>query len=441
MSGRSVPTERPLRRAVVGASIGNVVEWFDFAIYGFLATFVAANFFPAGNDTTALLNTFAIFAAAFVVRPLGGLVFGPLGDRIGRQRVLATVILLMSASTLAMGMLPGYSAIGVLAPVLLLALRCLQGFSAGGELGGGAVYLAEFASPHRRGLIVTFMSWSGVLGFLLGSITVTLLQTMLPKEAMESYGWRIPFLLAAPLGLVGLYIRLRLQDTPAFTTLKDSNRLAQSPLRDAVRTAWRPILQLIGLTVVFNVAYYVVFAYLPTYFVTALHFTRTDAFISITVACLVALLVIPPLAAWSDRIGRRPMFIAGSLGLAVLAYPLFLVLNSGSLTAAIGAHAVLAALESVVISVTLVTGVEQFATQIRYSAMSIGYNLSVALFGGTAPYLMTWLIRQTGNTMAPAFAIMAGALVTLATALTLRESAGRPLADAGAVKQSSRALI
>ncbi|MDT5179338.1 MAG: transporter, family, proline/betaine transporter, partial [Mycobacterium sp.] len=215
-----------LRRAIVGASIGNAVEWFDFAIYGFLATYIAANFFPTGDDTAALLNTFAIFAAAFFMRPLGGFVFGPLGDRIGRQRVLAVVILLMSAATLAIGMLPTFTAIGVGAPLLLLFFRCLQGFSAGGEYGGGAVYLAEYATNERRGFTVTFMAWSGVLGFLVGSVTVTVLKAALPAAAMESYGWRIPFLLAAPLGLVGLYIRLRLDDTPEFTELSREDNVA-----------------------------------------------------------------------------------------------------------------------------------------------------------------------------------------------------------------------
>ncbi len=174
-----------VRKAVIGASIGNAVEWFDFAIYGFLATYIAANFFPSDDATAALLNTFAIFAAAFFMRPLGGFVFGPLGDRLGRQKVLALVILLMSAATLLIGLLPAGSAIGVAAPLLLLLLRCVQGFSAGGEYGGGAVYLAEYAGDKRRGFVVTFMVWSGVLGFLLGSITVTLLQAGLPAAAMD----------------------------------------------------------------------------------------------------------------------------------------------------------------------------------------------------------------------------------------------------------------
>ena len=196
-------------------------------------------------------------------------------------------------------------------------------------------------------------SWCGrgSLGFLLGSVTVTLLQTALGDAAMDSYGWRIPFLIAGPLGLVGLYIRLRLADTPAFAALAESNEVATSPLREAVLTARRPILQVIGMMIIFNVGYYVVFTYLPTYFIKTLHFSKTSAFVSITVACLVALVLILPLARLSDRVGRRPLLIAGALAFAVLAYPLFLMLNSGSLGAAIAAHAALAAIESVYISV------------------------------------------------------------------------------------------
>jgi MHS family proline/betaine transporter-like MFS transporter len=390
-----------VRKAVAGASIGNAVEWFDFAIYGFLATFIAANFFPSGNETAALLNTFAIFAAAFFMRPLGGFVFGPLGDRIGRQRVLALVILLMSGSTLAIGLLPTYAAIGVAAPLLLLFLRCLQGFSAGGEYGGGAVYLAEFASVKRRGLTVTFMVWSGVLGFLIGSVTVTLLQALLPTEAMESYGWRIPFLLAGPLGLVGLYIRLRLDDTPQFAELSKTQQLAKSLLREAVRTAWRPILQVVGLMIIFNIGYYVVFTFLPTYFIKTLHFTKTNPFVSITLASLVALILILPLAALSDRIGRRPMLMAGSLAFTIGGYPLFLLLNSGSVAAAIAAHCGLAAIEAVYVSAAVAAGVELFATRVRYSGFSIGYNICVAAFGGTTPYVVTGLPRRQPTAWRP----------------------------------------
>lgn len=427
MAETPATTPVTLRRVIIGASIGNAVEWFDFAIYGFLATYIAANFFPAGNDTAALLNTFAIFAAAFFMRPLGGFVFGPLGDRIGRHRVLAMVILLMSAATLGIGLLPTYASIGLVAPLLLLVLRCLQGFSAGGEYGGGAVYLAEYAEDRSRGRTVTFMVWSGVVGFLLGSATVTMLSAWLSTAAMEHYGWRIPFLIAGPLGLVGLYIRLRLDDTPEFKELDAADNVADSPLREAIRHSWRQILTVIGIFVVFNVGYYVVFTYLPTYFIRDLEFSKTDAFISSTIACLVAIIVILPLAALSDRIGRQPLLIAGSVGFAVFGYPLFLLLNSGSLGAAITAHIGLALIECVYISAAVSAGVELFVTRVRYSGFAVGYNLCVAVFGGTTPYVVTWLTGSTGNPLSPAYYIITAALISLVAVLTLSETAARPL--------------
>ncbi len=416
-----------VRRAVRGAAIGNTVEWFDFAIYGFLATYIAEKFFPPGDDTAALLNTFAIFAAAFFMRPLGGLFFGPLADRIGRQRVLAIVILLMSASTLAIGLVPSYDTIGVFAPLLLLALRCLQGFSAGGEYGSGACFLAEYAPDKHRGFIVAFLVWSVVIGFVLGSITVTVLEAVLSESAMDSYGWRLPFLFAGVLGGVGLYIRLRLKDTPEFEELRDEGEVATSPLKEAVTTSWRPILQIAGLVVIHNVGFYTVFTFLPSYFTKTLGFTKMDAFVSITVASVVALVLILPLGALSDRIGRKPLLIAGSVGFVVFAYPLFMLLNTGSLVAAIAAHAGLAAIEAVFVSSSLAAGAELFATRVRSSGYSIGYNVSVALFGGTAPYVATWLTARTGNELAPAYYVIVAAIVSLATILTMRETAGRPL--------------
>jgi MFS transporter, MHS family, proline/betaine transporter len=416
-----------VRQAITAAVIGNTVEWYDFAIYGFLATYIAKRFFPSGDDTAALLNTFAVFAAAFFMRPLGGFFFGPLGDRIGRQRVLAIVIVVISLSTVGVGLVPSYDTIGVAAPSLLLLLRCLQGFSAGGEYSGGACFLAEYAPVRHRGLVVAFLLWSVVIGFLLGSVTVTALEAMLPKHAMDAYGWRIPFLIAGVLGVVGLYIRLRLPETPEFEALRENGEVAESPLKEAVGTAWRPILQIAGLVIIHNVGFYVVFTYLPTYFTKTLGFSKIDAFVSITVASVVALLLILPLAALSDRIGRKPLLIAGSVGFAVFTYPLFLLLNSGSLAAAVVAHAALAAMTAVFVSASLAAGAELFATRVRSSGYGIGYNVSVALFGGTAPYVATWLTDRTGDRIAPAYYVIAAAIITLATVLTMRETAGRPL--------------
>jgi MHS family proline/betaine transporter-like MFS transporter len=203
--------------------------------------------------------------------------------------------------------------------------------------------------------------------------------------------------------------------------------VSSSPLKEAITTAWRPILQIIGLVIIHNVGFYVVFTFLPSYFTKTLEFSKTDAFVSITVASLVAIALLPPLGALSDRIGRKPLLIAGSVLFAVFTYPLFLLLNSGSLAAAITAHAALAAIESVFASTALAAGAELFATRVRSSGYSIGYNISVALFGGTAPYVATWLVARTGNQIAPAYYVIGAAVVTLLTVLTMRETARRPL--------------
>lgn len=422
-----------MRKVIIGASVGNAVEWFDFGIYGFLATILATNFFPSDDATAGLLKTFAIFAAAFFVRPLGGVVFGPLGDRIGRHRVLAIVILLMSAATLAIGLLPTYASIGVAAPVLLLVCRCLQGLSAGGEYGGGAVYLAEYAPDARRGLVVTIMLWSGVFSFLAGAVTVTVMQALMSTEAMASWGWRIPFLLAAPLGVVGLYIRLRLDDSPEFTDLRAAKQVAKSPLREALATSWPAILRVAGLFLIFNVGYYAVFVFVPNYLITALGYTRMQSFTSMTVAIVVALIVLLPCATLSDRIGRRPMLIAACLLFISGAYPLFLMVNSGSPAAAVTAHCVLAAIVAVYMSAVVTAGVEMFATRVRSTGFSIGYNVASAGFGGTTPYVVTWLTTATNNYMVPAYYLVVAAVGSLVTVMFIRESAGQPLRTVAAL--------
>src|SRR5215208_3497721 len=419
-AGPDVPQveETTLRRAIVGASIGNTVEWFDFATYSFLAVTLAAVFFPSGNPTAALLSTFAIFA---------GLFFGPLGDKIGRQRVLATVIILMSLSTFVIGLLPPYATIGVWAPLLLVVARCLQGFSAGGEFGGASTFLAEYSPDDRRGFLVSWLEFSTLIGFLMGSILVLLLTTVLPEDALVSWGWRIPFLLAGPLGIVGLYIRLRLEDTPEFRALKESGEVARSPLRESITENWKQILQVGGLVIIQNVGFYVVLSYMTTYFQDPLGFSPTAASLSTTITLLVGMALIPPLGALSDRVGRKPLLLASCIGYVVLTYPLFLLLNTGNLFAAILAQVALGALLAVFISTSIAALTELFPTRVRYGGFSIGYNFSVAIFGGSSPYLAQYLVSSTGSPLSPAFIVIIAAVATLLVVLTLRETAGTDL--------------
>jgi MHS family proline/betaine transporter-like MFS transporter len=416
-----------IRRAIVGAAVGNAVEWFDFAVYGYLAATIGALFFPSNNPTASLLASFAVFGAAFFVRPLGGFVFGPMGDRIGRQRTLAFVIILMSVATFAMGLLPTYAAIGIWAPLLLVILRLLQGFSAGGEFGGASTFLAEYSPDDRRGYLVSWIEFSAVGGFLLGSATVLALTTGLGEDAMSSWGWRIPFLLAGPLGLIGLYIRLRLEDTPEFRALERTGEVSGSPLRETIVQNWKAILQVAGLVIIQNAGFYIVLVYMPTYFSEQLGFTSTGSSLSTVLTLLAAMVLIPPLGALSDRVGRKPVLAASCVGFALLSYPLFLLMQQGSLFAAVLAHVALGALLAIFLSTTIAALTELFPTRVRYGGFSIGYNISVAIFGGAAPFLATFLISATGNPLSPALYLIAGAVATFVTLLTITETARTPL--------------
>jgi len=412
-----------LRRATVGASIGSIVEWFDIAVYAYLATVIGAVFFPTEDPTVSLLSSFAVFGIAFVVRPLGGIFFGYLGDRIGRQKTLAWVILLVSSATFGIGLLPSFESIGVAAPTLLVALRLLQGFSAGGEMGGASAFVAEYAPRQRRGYLVSWVEMGCILGFLLGSVVVLVLNLGIGEAAVGAWGWRIPFLLAAPLGAVGLFIRFRLEETPEFTDLRASGTVARNPLWESIRDHWPAILRTAGYSLFQNAALYVLLTYVPTFQSETLGYSSTLASLSAVVSMASICLLIPVFGALSDRYGRRPV-LATSCALALLlAYPLFSMMAQDNSALAVVAHLLLGVVLAIFLGPTLVAMNEMFTTRVRYGGFSLGYNLSVSLFGGTAPFLVTLLATRTGDAAAPALYIMAAAVVTLVVIYTARETA------------------
>ena len=416
-----------MRRAIVGASVGNIVEWFDFAVYGYLAATLGVVFFPSEDPTVSLLSSFAAFAVAFFVRPLGGFFFGPLGDKIGRQRTLATVIILMSAATFVIGLLPGYATIGILAPTLLVLARCLQGFSAGGEFGGGASFMAEYSPNERRGFTTSWLEFSTLMAYVLGIGLILLLTTTLSEEAMNSWGWRIPFLVAGPLGAVGFYIRVKLEDTPEFRALENAGEVARAPLRETITQHWKPMLRLAGITFIQWIGTYIVLIYIQTYLTEQLGFSAARASLSTLLTLLVAAVLIPPLGALSDRVGRKPVLMASCGSCALLAYPLFLFMNGGSQLAAVLGHVALGALVAVFLSTTIAALAELFVTRVRYGGFSISYAITGAIIGGTAPFLSTYLISATGNALVPAFFLIVAAVVSLISVATIRETAGTPL--------------
>ncbi|MEU6129457.1 MFS transporter [Saccharopolyspora sp. NPDC047091] len=422
-----------VRRAVTAAGIGNMMEWFDFGVFSYLVVITGKVFFPAGNATAQLLATFATFAVAFLVRPLGGFVFGPLGDRIGRKKVLAITMMTMAAGTTAIGLIPSYATIGIWSPVLLLVARVVQGFSTGGEYGGATTFVSEYSPDKRRGFLASWLEFGTLAGYSLGAAVVTVLLTTLGEQDMVGWGWRIPFLLAAPLGAIGLYLRFRLEETPAQQQQQESGGADEGQLagyRTIFRDHWRPLLLCVALVAVFNVVNYMLTSYMPTYITADLHYAHTSALIFVLVTMLIIMGFVVRLGRISDRIGRLPIITAGSAALVVLSWPAFWLISRGSVGLVV-AGLVLIGLMLIAFSSTMPSSLPAlFPTEVRYGGVSIGFNISVALFGGTTPLLSQALVTGTGHSTAPAFLLMAAGVVGLIATWFSRESAGLPLPGA-----------
>ncbi|WP_329492895.1 glycine betaine/L-proline transporter ProP [Kitasatospora herbaricolor] len=421
-----------LRRAVSAAALGNAMEWFDFGVYSYLAVTLGKVFFPTAGGATQLLATFGTFAAAFLIRPLGGLVFGPLGDRIGRQKVLAATMIMMAAGTFAIGLIPSYATIGIWAPVLLLVARMVQGFSTGGEYGGATTFIAEYAPDRRRGFLGSWLEFGTLVGYVAGAALVTLMTSALDESSLLSWGWRLPFLIAGPLGLIGLYLRMRLEETPAFRKLQEQAGPAEKQrpeggLRELLTTHRRALLLCMALVLVYNVTDYMLLSYLPTYLTAELAFDATHGLLVIIAAMVLMMAVNGPVGHLSDRIGRRPVLLAGCLGFLLLSVPALLLIRRGE------QWGVLLGVGALCLLLTCFTGTMPaslpalFPTHVRYGAMSVGFNVSVSLFGGTTPLVVTSLINATGDRMMPAYYMMAAAVIGVVAVALMPESAGRPL--------------
>jgi MHS family proline/betaine transporter-like MFS transporter len=410
---------------VIAASAGNLIEAYDLLLYGYLASILAQRFFPAGDPTSALLDTFAVFAVGFAVRPLGGMVFGHVGDRFGRRTALAASILLMGAGTLAIGVLPTYDTVGPWAAVLLLACRLAQGFSVGGESVGASILVLEHASEGRFGRTASINLVAGYLGVAAASATSLLLaRTMGPAE-MTSWGWRLPFLAAAPLALVGLYLRLRIPDSPAFTAVRD--RRLGVPLADAMRTAKRGMLIYGGWQMMVSLGGFLLFGYMASYLIRVIGLDSAGAF----TAGLVAVLAVGVGAVAGghlvDRYPLWPVAVSVAAGLAVTVLPGFLVIGRGGLGAAVAGQVVWALFVGMSATLSAVLAVVLFPVELRYSATALAYNVSTTVAGGTAPYVSAWLVADSGNPVAPAWYLATVAVAGLATAaLGLRQFARYP---------------
>ncbi|MFE1956944.1 MFS transporter [Streptomyces sp. NPDC059479] len=425
----TVTDERMVGRAVRAAALGNAMEWFDFGLYSYLAVTLGHVFFPSGNSTVQLLSSFATFAVAFLVRPVGGMVFGPMGDRIGRKKVLALTMIMMAIGTFAIGLIPSYAAIGFWAPVLLILFRLVQGFSTGGEYGGASTFIAEYAPDKRRGYYGSFLEFGTLSGYIGAAGLVTALHAWAGADAMEAWGWRVPFLIAGPLGLIGLYLRLRLDETPAFQRLAPEavTTTVKGDLGRIFRQYWRTLILCVALVGAYNVTDYMLLSYMPTYLSDELGYSDTHGLLILLGVMAFLLLIINRIGILSDRFGRKPLLMTGMLGFLLLSLPAFLLIGQGSVPA-ITAGVLMLGLSLVCLLGTMSAALPAlFPTEVRYGALSVGYNLSVSLFGGTTPLVITALISATGSNLTPAYYAMAAALVgVLAVALT-KETAQLPL--------------
>jgi MHS family proline/betaine transporter-like MFS transporter len=419
-----VVTSHGLRRTIVTVAAGNLLEWYDFGIYGYFALVLSKQFFPGG---AALLLTFATFGVGFLARPLGGVVFGHIGDRYGRQRALFLSVLGMAGGTFLMGCLPNFAHIGYAAPVILTVLRLVQGFSCGGEWAGSAAYMIETAPAERRGFAGSWQEFSLVLALMVSSGVSALINGVLPAHAVASWGWRVPFFAGILIAVPALVLRLTAGETPLFESLKAEEKVASAPLKEIFRTTRIPMLKAAGFAMLFTVAFYILLTYLSTWLVTSAGFSTTFALVVVTVENTVLAVLIPFTGAWSDRIGRKPLLLASCGLFAVLSYPMFLLMRHASAAGVLA----LAVLFAVILSLFSGPGpsalAELFPTRVRYTAMSIPYQTVIAICGGFAPFIATLLIQWTHQASAPSWYLVLSAVVTFVAVATFAETARKPL--------------
>jgi len=412
------------RRAILSCAVGNFFELFDFTIYGYFAVAIARAFYPSGS----MYGTFATFGAAFLMRPVGAIVIGAYGDRMGRRAALVVTIVLMALATGFTGLIPTYQSIGIWAPVVLVFCRLLQGFSTGGEWGGAAAFLVEYSPPNRRGLTGSWQQFSTQIGSLSGSVSALIISSSLSQADFYSWGWRIPFICGFILGPIGYYLRKKVAETPAFARTVEARKVEHSPLRAVIREYRGRMVQAFGVSIVGCIANFIFVIYLTSYAINVMKLPPSTAFTCAVASGSVVVALTPFVGALSDIIGRRPLILACALLNLVFDYPLFLLAirggTFGSLLIALVANATFQALYTGTIPSILA---EMFPTRVRYTGLSVSYGFAVVTFGGFAPFISTLLVDWTGNPYAPAFYVMTGGALSAIAVLSMKEYRNAPL--------------
>lgn len=398
----SVPqTGSYVKRVILSCMIGNALEWYDFALYGYFATTIGTLFFPKFSTFASLMATFGIFAAGFIMRPLGGIIFGHVGDKIGRKKALLWSIYLMAIPTTLIGLLPTYEQIGWIAPLLLTFIRLAQGLSMGGEFTGSMIFVIEHAQQNNRGLYGSWVVFSLLLGILIGSAAATFTCYFLSEEQVLNWGWRIPFLISIIGGFVGTAMRRMIKEPPQFAKAKELHKELSTPVVELFKHHFKTILHVIMIDMTLAVGFYLIVTFMNNFLTALLRFNMFTSLMMTTISML-AMGIAIPFSGWlSDKIGRRPVLISSALGFVVFAYPLFRALEGG-FTVSLMAQIVLSFLMGLFFAPIPATLVERFPMNVRYSGLGVAHSLSMAIFGGSAPLIATWLIHMTENNAAPA---------------------------------------
>ncbi|WP_409348597.1 MFS transporter [Paenibacillus phyllosphaerae] len=417
-------TRKTSVKALIASLIGSSIEWFDYFLYGTAASLVFNKlFFPADDDVVSLLLSYLTFALPFFIRPLGGIVFSHIGDKIGRKKTLVMTLSLMGGSTVLIGLLPHYNAIGVWAPILLITLRCIQGLGIGGEWGGALLLAVEYSNKNNRGFFGSIPQMGVTIGMVFGTLALSLM-SMLPDNQFMSWGWRVPFIMSAVLVFIGLWIRSGLDETPAFKESKESGEVSRVPILDTLRYHWKSVLIAVGAKVVETGPFYIFGTFVISYATNYLEYDRVDALNAVLIAAVVATLFIPYMGKLSDRIGRKPLYIAGTIAIILYAFPYFYLMSLQSVL--LLTIATIIGLGILWAPITAVLGTmfsEIFSTNVRYTGVSLGYQLGAALAGGTAPLIATALLEAYDDSWVPvAIYMIVTAVISLIAISAVRNS-------------------
>ncbi|PSK99619.1 metabolite-proton symporter [Murinocardiopsis flavida] len=420
MSAAAPTSRRPQARVITASVTGSAIEWFDFFLYGTAAGLVFDTlFFPASDPVVSLMLSYLSFSLTFFVRPFGGLIFSHIGDRIGRKRTLVITLSLMGGATVLIGLLPTYAQIGVWAPILLILMRLIQGLGIGGEWGGALLLAYEYAPRERRGLFGSVPQMGVTIGMLLASLSLTVMG-LLSADQFTTWGWRVPFIASIVLVLVGLWIRSGIDETPAFRAAQESGTVSKLPIIDTFRLHWRSVLVAIGAKVVETAPFYIFGTFVVSYATGTLDFSDTTVLNAVTVGAVAATAMIPLMGLLSDRFGRVPVYQTGAVLIGLFAVPYFVLLNLGTTWALFGATVIALGVCWPPVTATLGTlSSEIFTTKVRYTGVTLGYQVGAALAGGTAPLIGTWLMGAFHDSWLPLAVYLMGTAAVSITAVAL----------------------